>query len=105
MTSQPMVTIADNPAASRFEISVDGALAGFVTYHDSKAGRALNHTEVEDGFEGMGLASQLIRYVLDDARAKGMKVLPFCPFVRAFIERHADYLDLVTEPRRFGLND
>jgi hypothetical protein len=98
------VEIADNPAESRFEISVDGALAGFANYRDGHAGRAFTHTEVAAEYEGMGLASQLIRFALDEARSAGRKVLPFCPFVRSFIEHHADYLDLVAEPQRFGLN-
>ena len=98
-----MITIADNPSESRFEIRVGDTLAGFADYRDGHGGRAFTHTEVEDGYEGMGLASQLIRFALDDARASGHKVLPFCPFVRSFIERHRDYLDLVAEPERFNL--
>jgi predicted GNAT family acetyltransferase len=100
---EPDVAIADNPAESRFEISVDGELAGLAAYRDGQAGRAFTHTEVAAEYEGMGLASQLIRYALDEARNAGRKVLPFCPFVRSFIERHRDYLDLVAQPERFDL--
>jgi hypothetical protein len=100
---QGHVSIADNPTESRFEISVDGVLAGFADYRDGHAGRAFTHTEVAADYEGMGLASQLIRHALDEATRAGRKVLPFCPFVRAFIERHPDYLDLVAQPQRFGL--
>jgi predicted GNAT family acetyltransferase len=96
------VVVADNPAESRFEIRVDGELAGFADYRDRRAGRAFTHTEVEAEYEGEGLASKLIRYALDDARSAGRKVLPFCPFVRSFIERHPDYADLVAQPERFG---
>ena len=98
-----MVT-SDNPSASQFEIVVDGELAGHAEYHDGHAGRAFTHTEIAAGYEGLGLASQLIRHALDDARTDGRRVLPFCPFVRAFIERHPDYLDLVDDPHRFGLD-
>jgi predicted GNAT family acetyltransferase len=80
------------------------ALAGYATYRDVRAGRAFEHTEVAAEYEGMGLASQLIRYALDEARASGRKVLPFCPFVRAFIRRYPDYLELIEQPQRFGLN-
>ncbi|MDQ1746706.1 MAG: uncharacterized protein QOD07_969 [Frankiaceae bacterium] len=97
------VAIADNPAESRFEVRVDGELAGLAAYRDGRAGRAFTHTEVAAEYEGMGLASQLIRYALDEARTAGRKVLPFCPFVRSFIERHRDYLDLVAQPERFDL--
>lgn len=95
--------ITDVPSASRFEITVDGVLAGHADYHDGPGGRAFTHTEIFDEFEGQGLASQLIRYALDEARAAKRKVLPFCPFVREYIERHPDCLDLVAQPERFGL--
>jgi predicted GNAT family acetyltransferase len=97
------VVIADNPSASRFQVTVDGELAGYAAYHDGRAGRPFTHTEVAAEYEGMGLASQLIRYALEEARAAGRKVLPFCPFVRSFVEGHPDYLDLVETPQRFGL--
>jgi hypothetical protein len=100
----PRVTVADNRSATRFEVTADGALAGFADYRDGHAGRAFTHTEVASEYEGLGLASQLIRYALDEARSTGRRVLPFCPFVRGFIARHPDYLDLVAQPQRFGLN-
>jgi uncharacterized protein len=101
---KPRVVIADNPSLSRFEISVDGSHAGHATYRDVRSARAFEHTEVAADYEGMGLASSLIRFALDESRAAGRKVLPFCPFVRGFIERHPDYLDLVEQPQRFGLS-
>jgi len=103
-TETPRVVVADNPSLSRFEISVDGALAGYATYRDVRSARAFDHTEIAAEYEGMGLASALIRFALDEARTAGRKVLLFCPFVRAFIERHSDYLDLVENPRRFRLS-
>lgn len=97
--------IQDNAEKNRVEIWVDDQLAGFVEYHDHATTRALLHTEVGAAFEGRGLASELIGHVLDEARATGRKVLPYCRFVRSYIERHPDYLDLVAEDRRaeFGL--
>jgi predicted GNAT family acetyltransferase len=97
------ISIANNPAEFRVEIKVDGALAGFTTYRDGPNARAFDHTEIAEQFGGMGLASKLIGYALDDARAAGRKVLPFCPFVRSFIAKHPAYLDLVTDPARFQL--
>ena len=95
--------VTDNPGDSRFDVRVGGELAGFATYHDGRRGRAFEHTEIADEYEGQGLATKLISYVLDEARASERRVLPFCPFVRAFIERHPEYLDLVDRPERFGL--
>ncbi len=97
--------VHDAPERSRYEITVDGELAGFAAYERHHHSVAFTHTEIDPRFEGHGLASQLIRAALDDVRADGTPVLPFCPFVRAFIERHPDYLALVPEARReaFGL--
>jgi predicted GNAT family acetyltransferase len=94
------VAVADNPTQRRFDISVDGRLAGSTFYHDRGQTRSFTHTEIDPAFEGHGLASRLIRTALDDARASGRSVLPFCPFVRAFIAKHRDYLDLVPADRR-----
>ena len=53
------------------------------------------HTEIDDAFEGRGLGSILIRAALDAARGRGLAVRPDCPFVRGYIARHSEYLDLV----------
>lgn len=101
----PVVT--DNQAESKFEIRVDGELAGFIVYRRLQHEQLINliHTEVEQRFEGQGLAGQLARFALDTARKEGIGVLPSCPYIRSWIKRHDDYLDLVPEDRRseFGL--
>ena len=61
---------------------------------------SLNHSEVDDRFQGQGLASKLVRGVLDEARARGLEVLPYCPYVRSWIAKHPDYADLVPPGRR-----
>ena len=100
-----MESVADNPAASRYELRVDGELAGFINYQISGQAISLIHTQVEPGFQGGGLAGRLARYSLDDARKRQLAVLPFCPYVRSWITKHPDYADLVPEDRRadFGL--
>ena len=97
--------IIDNPEHHRYEIRVDDELAGFVQYRRREGLIALIHTEIDTRFEGQGLASQLTAAVLDEARAAGVRVLPFCPFVNGFIERHPEYVSLVPEDMRseFGL--
>ena len=101
----PVVT--DNPAASRFELHVGTQLAGFVTYQldDDDAVISFLHTEVEPGFQGWHLGTQLARFSLDDARKRGLAVLPFCPYISSWIRKHPDYADLVPQDRRadFGL--
>lgn len=94
------MSITDNRGQSLYEISVDGKVAGSLSYQRGKGEIALIHTEVDPAFEGQGLGSKLIKGVLDAARADGLSVLPFCPFVRGYIGKHDEYLDLVPESRR-----
>lgn len=102
---QPQVTVVDSPERGRFQILVNGEVAGFAAYHLVGDKLDFTHTQIDDRFEGMGLGSKLISAALDTARERGMAVLPHCPFVRSYIERHHEYLDLVPEDRRqqFGL--
>jgi uncharacterized protein len=97
--------VVDEPQRFRYEVLVGEALAGFTQYQRSAKQTAFTHTEIDPALEGRGLGSQLIREALDDSRRHGRQVLPYCPFVKAFIARHSEYLDLVPEDRRaeFGL--
>jgi uncharacterized protein len=97
--------VRDNPDERRYEIYSDGELAGHLLYGRRPGLMALVHTETYPKFEGHGLGGKLVRGALDDARAQGMSVLPFCPFVNGWIERHPEYADLVPEGERerFGL--
>jgi len=101
----PPPEIRDDPAAGRLEILVDGRRAGYAAYRRHPEAIAYTHTEIEPEFEGRGLGGKLVRAALDKARAEGVAVLPYCPFVREYVERHPDQLDLVPEGRReeFGL--
>ncbi|MFA1549546.1 GNAT family N-acetyltransferase [Actinomadura chokoriensis] len=87
--------ISDNAAKSRYEIRVDGDLAGFVEYEPGEGALTFVHTEVDSAFEGKGIGSALARGALDDVRGKGFSVVPVCPFIKKWIERHPDYKDLV----------
>jgi uncharacterized protein len=92
--------VVDDAEHNRYTINVDGDIAGFTEYHDHGTTRALMHTVIDPAYEGHGLGSELARRALDDARARGLAILPCCPFVRSYIAKHRDYVDLVPADRR-----
>jgi predicted GNAT family acetyltransferase len=98
-------TVVDAPERSRFEIEVDGRVAGFAAYTRVGPVVEFTHTEIGADFEGQGLGSTLVQGALDDVRREGLAVRPFCPFVRRWLTRHREYVDLVPEVERaqFGL--
>ncbi|MFD6565892.1 GNAT family N-acetyltransferase [Micromonospora profundi] len=89
--------VEDNPAKNRFEILVDDALAGFTAYVPRGEVLVFTHTEVDRAFQGKGVGGALIRGTLDQVRARGGRLVPQCPFVAAFIDKHPEYADLVAE--------
>jgi uncharacterized protein len=91
----PEARVLDVPERSRFEVRVDGDVAGYSEYRRRHGLIAFIHTLIDPRFEGRGLASQLVRTALSEARSEGLAVLPFCPFVRTDIAGHREYLDLV----------
>ncbi|MFD0366629.1 GNAT family N-acetyltransferase [Streptomyces sp. NPDC127114] len=108
--------VIDRPEKSRYEILAhahagvgadahdDGTeTAGFAEYHLSEGEIAFIHTEIDPRFGGRGLGGLLARGALDDARARGLRVLPYCPFIRGWIGKHPEYADLVPEARRARL--
>jgi predicted GNAT family acetyltransferase len=94
---QPEILVRDVRDRSRFEITVDGRLAGFVEYRSRPGRIVFTHTEVDDAYQGQGIASRLIRAALDHSRRANRVVTPHCEYVAAFIRRHPEYLDLMDE--------
>lgn len=84
-----------NGELSRYEVSLGGELAGFLDYADTGSVVELPHTEINPGYEGRGLGSGLVRFALDDIAAGGRSVVPQCPFVADWIQRHPDYAHLI----------
>jgi hypothetical protein len=98
--SQDITTVTDVPERSRYEIAVDGQLAGFADYRTSADRIVITHSEIDDAYQGRGLAGTLTRYALDDIRAKGLLVTPLCPYTSGYIRKHPEYVDLVDEQHR-----
>jgi len=89
------VEVRLDSAGRRFEIFLDGINAGHTRFHDDAGVRTFVHTQIDPSLEGRGLGGQLIRAALDQTRAAGLRVIPECPFVKAFIEKHPEYDELV----------
>ena len=92
--------VLDRPELSRFEVHVDGEIAGYAEYRCRPGLIAFTHTLIDPRFEGRGLGSQLASQALSRARRDGLAVLPFCPFIRGYIANHPEYLDLVPQDMR-----
>jgi len=92
------VHVSDNAELNRYEVFVDGTLAGFAQYRLRDGRITMFHTEVEPAYGGQGVGSRLVKVALDDVRDRGLKVVPTCPFVAAYARDHADeYPGLVAE--------
>jgi len=102
-----LASVTDVPERCRFEIELGGSVVGFADYRRRPGVITFSHAEIDAAHEGEGLGSLLVRSALDSARRQGLAVLPSCPFVRDFIDRHREYLELVPAARRsaFGLDD
>jgi predicted GNAT family acetyltransferase len=86
--------VSNNPAHHRYEFAVNGHIAA--TYYQIADGVVtFVHTEVPPELGGKGIGSILIKGALDQVRAAGLKVIAQCPFVKAYIDKHPDYADLL----------
>ena len=94
------IRVVDVPDRSRFEIRIDGEVAGFAEYRRRPGLIALIHTLTDPRFEGQGLASHLVRTALSEARSHGLSVLPFCPFIQTYIANHNECLNLIPKNMR-----
>jgi predicted GNAT family acetyltransferase len=94
--------VVDVAGRHRYEIRVDGETVGYAEYHQRAGGSTISftHTVVDDAHAGQGLAGRLARAALDDARGRDLAVLPYCPYIRSWIAKHPEYVDLVPEDRR-----
>ena len=96
------LNVIDNAAAGRFEVNLDGQTA-YAEYSLAQGVMILPHTVVLTVFEGRGVGSALARAVLGRARAEGRKVIPTCPFIAAYIQKHPEWHDIVHETHRARL--
>lgn len=103
MTQAPQehIQVVEHPAERYYELQVDGSFAGLLVYELSGTRRVFTHTFIEAGYRGRGLATKLIRDVLDDVRAKHATITNFCPVVDRFITSNPEY-EVVIDPAHPG---
>ena len=89
-----VVDITHNQAANRFETNIEGH-TGFISYQDQGDRIVYDHTIVPSELGGKGVGSALVKHALDYARNEGKKVVPTCSFVASYINKHAEYQDLL----------
>lgn len=86
--------VVNNAASLRFELEVDGFVAA--AYYELKPGViTFTHTEVPKELGGKGIGSKLVKGALDQVRQDGLKVVPDCPFVKAYLDKHPEQADLL----------
>jgi uncharacterized protein len=90
------VAVLERSNRRRYEVYADDVPAGLLSYRLSGDRLCLLHTEIESPYEGNGLGSVLVKFVLDEARANSRTVVPYCPYVKGWIDVHAEYSDLIS---------
>jgi predicted GNAT family acetyltransferase len=85
--------VRDNPALSRFELDVEGAVA-FANYRRAPGTVIITHTETPRALRGRGIASELVQGALELIRADGLKVVAGCGFVVDYLRKHPEFADL-----------
>jgi uncharacterized protein len=88
------MAVIDNTDERRFEMEVEGSVA-FVAYRRDEERIVLTHTEVPPALSGKGVGSKLAHDVLEEARRRGLRIVPRCEFIAAYLQRHPEYQNLV----------
>jgi uncharacterized protein len=89
------LTVRDNEEERRYEARIGTKVVGVIPYQAESGRLTLIHTKVDPAVEGKGVGSRLIAGALEDIRRRGLSLVPVCPFVRAYLERHPEQADLV----------
>ncbi|MBU2666640.1 N-acetyltransferase [Actinoplanes bogorensis] len=91
------VDVRDNPSEHRFELTVDGELAGMAVYRVRDGLTVVTHSEIDRRFRGQGLGNVLASRTLDQLRAQGARVYPACPFFAKYVAEHHEYDDIIED--------
>ncbi|MDL2335712.1 MAG: GNAT family N-acetyltransferase [Chloroflexota bacterium] len=94
-----MLEFTNDETARRWEARLDGELAGYSEYRTGRAKVVFTHTVVDERFEGRGIGSGLAKKALEAAVDAQLRIVPYCPFISAYLRRHHEYDDWVDWPR------
>jgi predicted GNAT family acetyltransferase len=89
------ITFINDETGHRYEAALDGTLAAYAEYNLLSDAIMFPHTEVLPENKGKGIGSAIVKHVLDDARTRGLHVIPVCQFIASYIRKHREYVDLV----------
>jgi predicted GNAT family acetyltransferase len=92
------ITIDRDDEHRRYELRLDGELAGYAAFRMNPGRITFTHTVVQPEYEGRGLGSRLAEFALDDAVARELTIVPVCPFISAYLQRHPEYEAAVDWP-------
>ena len=90
------IELIKNETDKHFEMTVDGYLS-FIQYHELSDRIALVHTEVPEELGGKGVGTALVEKTLNFIKETGKQIMPYCPFILAYIKRHTEWKPLVSE--------
>lgn len=94
-----MAEVKRNEDEQQYEISLGGGQMAILAYDERNERMVLTHTEVPASHEGKGLGSQLVKAAANDARERGLKIVPQCSYARTWFERHREQGDVLAEAR------
>lgn len=94
MPNSATYPVIHNEAASRFEATVEGRVC-VAEYRRDGDVMTMTHTLVPPPLEGRGIAAAMVKAAFDHARARGLKVVPQCSYVRGYVQRHPEVQDLL----------
>jgi predicted GNAT family acetyltransferase len=87
--------VEDNKQEQRFELALGEGKIAFIQYAQAGEGvYALTHTEVPEEFEGKGVGSGLVKGTFEIMRKEKLKMIPTCPFISGYLQRHPEYQSL-----------
>jgi predicted GNAT family acetyltransferase len=98
-TAKPAISREDTPTGGRYVARIAGMPEAEMTF--SKAGKdilIIDHTGVPKELGGMGVGKALVEFMVMDARAKGLKIVPLCPFTKATLQKHKEWQDILKDP-------